>query len=387
MSRMMARNAPVLTVGPSYRPRPGSVPAARPSALHRLWIYRQTIHRRRSVEPIRGASRRCRRRPRDQGIERDSTFARSSTASSMGGVEPAGERVLLARVEAPTTVSSPIRPRRRARTGRGPAADVGRGAAERPHTRVPAERAERDDRPGLGRAAASSRTRNGQAVALRRRRLVRRRRAAHGRGDVDVDAARGRRRRGGSRSAGSRARRGAGAANRKSPERSPVKTRPVRLPPCAAGASPTSRTRAPRSPKPGTGRPQYASSRKRATFSTRDLLAPRDEARAAPAATISRLRGGQGSPRPLARRPRAASLLQQQPVEPARDDHQPDAARGPRGTRCGRGSPGRPRPRVSAADAGRRRGRAACSCDERPAAPAGRPRAGRTSPRTGTAAG
>ena len=32
--------------------------------------------------------------------------------------------------------------------------------------------------------------------------------------------------------------------------------RPVRLPPCAAGASPTMRMRAAGSPNPGTGRPQ-----------------------------------------------------------------------------------------------------------------------------------
>ena len=41
------------------------------------------------------------------------------------------------------------------------------------------------------------------------------------------------------------------AANRKSPERSPVKTRPVRLPPWAAGARPTTSSRACGSPKPG----------------------------------------------------------------------------------------------------------------------------------------
>ena len=46
-----------------------------------------------------------------------------------------------------------------------------------------------------------------------------------------------------------------------------MNTRPVRLPPCAAGASPTSRIRASGSPNPGTGRPQYVSSRNRATFS------------------------------------------------------------------------------------------------------------------------
>ncbi len=46
------------------------------------------------------------------------------------------------------------------------------------------------------------------------------------------------------------------AAKRKSPLRSPVNMRPVRLPPCAAGASPTSTSRAAGSPNPGTGRAQ-----------------------------------------------------------------------------------------------------------------------------------
>src|SRR5215469_15502680 len=38
--------------------------------------------------------------------------------------------------------------------------------------------------------------------------------------------------------------------------------RPVRLAPCAAGASPTIKTRAAGSPKEGTGLPQYVQSRK-----------------------------------------------------------------------------------------------------------------------------
>src|SRR5207244_938183 len=51
-----------------------------------------------------------------------------------------------------------------------------------------------------------------------------------------------------------------------SPLRSPVNTRPVRLPPCAAGASPTTRRRSWTSQKPGTGRPQYSHSRQAARF-------------------------------------------------------------------------------------------------------------------------
>jgi hypothetical protein len=60
------------------------------------------------------------------------------------------------------------------------------------------------------------------------------------------------------------------AAIRKSPEPpapSPVNTRPVRLAPCAAGASPTISRRASASPNPGTGRAQYVSSRYARRFS------------------------------------------------------------------------------------------------------------------------
>ena len=57
--------------------------------------------------------------------------------------------------------------------------------------------------------------------------------------------------------ADSRSRPGTAPPNRKSPDRSPVKIRPVRLPPWAAGARPTSRIRAPASPNPGSGRAQY----------------------------------------------------------------------------------------------------------------------------------
>ena len=46
------------------------------------------------------------------------------------------------------------------------------------------------------------------------------------------------------------------AAKSQSPERSPVKIRPVRLPPWAAGARPSTSTLASGSPNPGSGRPQ-----------------------------------------------------------------------------------------------------------------------------------
>jgi hypothetical protein len=54
------------------------------------------------------------------------------------------------------------------------------------------------------------------------------------------------------------------AANRKSPERSPVNMRPVRFAPCAAGARPSTSRRAEGSPNPGSGRPQYSSPAKQA---------------------------------------------------------------------------------------------------------------------------
>ena len=98
-----------------------------------------------------------------------------------------------------------------------------------------------------------------QAVGdLFRRRLVVGRRAPHGRGDERIASASARRpddarsgcwrtRRGGAPTSGSR-------RTRRAP--SPVKTRPVRLAPCAAGARPTSSSRARGSPNPGTGLPQ-----------------------------------------------------------------------------------------------------------------------------------
>src|SRR5215472_11827675 len=71
-------------------------------------------------------------------------------------------------------------------------------------------------------------------------------------------------------------------ANKTSPLRSPVKTRPVRLPPWAAGARPTISTAGRSSPQPGMGRPQYRS--------------PRDERRLT-AATCSRHSTSRGQAR------------------------------------------------------------------------------------------
>ena len=157
--------------------------------------------------------------------------------------EPAGEGVLLAGVVAAEQRQPPPQrdldavpePRPRPRHG-DPAASRARSAP------VPAERAERDDDPQR-RAAAPAR---GRATA---RRCRARRRSA-----CSPAARSGRPRPSGCRPGAARRRRGPTVAcaasptrcrqaNSQSPLRSPVKIRPVRLPPLAAGASPTTSTR------------------------------------------------------------------------------------------------------------------------------------------------
>ncbi len=64
------------------------------------------------------------------------------------------------------------------------------------------------------------------------------------------------------------------AAYNTSPERSPVNTRPVRLPPWAAGARPTISTRGRGEPQPGIGLPQYGSPANDRRLAAGDLLAP-----------------------------------------------------------------------------------------------------------------
>ena len=76
-----------------------------------------------------------------------------------------------------------------------------------------------------------------------------------------------------------------------------MKIRPVRLPPCAAGARPRISTRAAGSPKPGIGRPQYVPVAIRRPLLARDLLAPLDETGAAAAVDdrlVERFQGGHG---------------------------------------------------------------------------------------------
>ena len=170
--------------------------------------------------------------------------------------EPAGERVLLARVvRADEGVRADPRPRRRGANrgfGRGvgwPRRGERRSAASQPM--APSATMTRRSRQQLdlahevrrGTSPAPRSSACSPAARSGRRRRCRRRGAS------------GRRRRAGS-PAGPRGPPRAAPRHRKSPEASPVNTRPVRLPPCAAGASPTSRIRAAGSPKPGTGRAQ-----------------------------------------------------------------------------------------------------------------------------------
>ena len=213
-----------------------------------------------------------------------SVFACSSTSSSIAGVSLPGERVLLARVKAAeqrprlavghrAVAELRLRPRRPARRRAPPA------AAGRSPTRSRRGRARR-----ARRAAARPRARATSAAvrALVRRRQVRGRRAAH-RGDHVRAAQRAARRRARPTPPGWRSPARCSAANRKSPERSPVKIRPVRLPPCAAGASPRISTRAAGSPKPGHRPAPVVLVAKRRPLLARDLLAPLDEAGAAAA--------------------------------------------------------------------------------------------------------
>ena len=197
----------------------------------------------------------------------------------------------------PIATSAPCPNRGR---GRASCAERSRAPAAPRPSRTP--RARRATRTSV--SSASSRTRNGAQLSRSvGRRLVGRRRAADRGRDVRVEqrqAVVGATRH---RPVGQARARGA-RGHRKSPDASPVKTRPVRLPPCAAGASPTSRIRASGSPKPGTGRPQYVSSRKRATFSRATRSRHSTSRGQRRHATISRRQARRGPPgRSSARRP------------------------------------------------------------------------------------
>ena len=85
------------------------------------------------------------------------------------------------------------------------------------------------------------------------------------------------------------------ARNSQSPDRSPVNTRPVRFAPCAAGARPSTRIARPRvaeaRARRGPSTPRRGTT---ARFVDGHLLAPGDQARAAPAVTTRRRAGERG---------------------------------------------------------------------------------------------
>ena len=228
------------------------------------------------------------------GVECSAQPARSpasSRARSEHGVDhrlgqPAGERVLLARVvAAEQRVALARRAPRRARSAASggsarrrhrPARASRRSAAS--HAKPPRQTITRTSREQLEFAHRPRQA----ALALGGRGAVRRRRAAHRRRDPARRAAAGRRR-DRSRSAWLAKPARASAANRKSPERSPVNMRPVRL----------RAVRRRREPEHEHARVRIAEARERPTpvgslrerraALARDLLAPGDQARAAPA--------------------------------------------------------------------------------------------------------
>ena len=176
-------------------------------------------------------------------------LARAKTSSSIGSVSRPVKVFCWLTWKQPSTVGPPSQRDLRAVPERRHAG--GHRVAGRPQHRPqrrPAEAAEHHDGPHRRQQEAPLRGQPGRAgVALRGRRLVGRRGAPHRQRDRGCRAAPARRRAEvdvGWLASPARC----SAANSQSPLRSPVKMRPVRLPPCAAGASPTTTMR-------GVGRP------------------------------------------------------------------------------------------------------------------------------------
>ena len=229
-----------------------------------------------------------------RGLASLSARARSRTSSSIAGVSlPVnvfcwlGWNVPSSGSPAPSSKSAPWPKRGRGRGTCAPrscsAASQANCAEADDHPDVPAAaRAPARPTAGMRRAPPGS---GGSAAARSARRRRSTRRAAAGR---------------------RRARREIGwlakparciAAIRKSPDRSPVNTRPVRLPPCAAGARPRTYTRAAGSPKPGVGAAPVGLRREGGAALARDALAPGDQARAAAALDDAGLQVGKGARR------------------------------------------------------------------------------------------
>ena len=190
--------------------------------------------------------------------------ARVKTSSSIAGVSLPVNVFCWLGWKQPTSVNGPTAPRRRGRTAASAAARVPE-RGERPQRAVPRERPERDDHAHVP-SAAISRSRNGRHVSRSsRRRLVRRRRAAVHRRDVGVRepqtvVARDRRR---------LVREPAAVERREQEVARPVaREDPAGAVAAVGGRAPARRSsrRAAGSPNPGTGRPQYSWSAKRATL-------------------------------------------------------------------------------------------------------------------------
>ena len=166
--------------------------------------------------------------------------ARRKTSSSMGSVSLPVNVFCCLGWKQPSTVTSAGRDLDAVRRTAGAASAAACRPAASTRATSPRRRTRRARRsPGRRASSVELADEVRQApVALLGRRLVGGRRAAHrGRdvGVVQLEPVVGAR----PRSAGWRSRCGAATPNSQSPERSPVKTRPVRFPPCAAGARPS----------------------------------------------------------------------------------------------------------------------------------------------------
>ena len=186
--------------------------------------------------------RRARRTARSE-LERRARRA-ANTASSIGGVSLPVNVFCWLGWNAPTTVTRPHAHFEAVREPRPARRELDR-VARRKHApqRFVAEGAEHDDDAHALEELELAHEVRAAFVALGGRRLVRGRRATHRGRDVHVAQLRDRRRAAPSVGWFAKPVRWSDA-KRKSPDRSPVKMRPVRLPPCAAGASPTTSTRA-----------------------------------------------------------------------------------------------------------------------------------------------
>ena len=232
------------------------------------------------------------RRAEDRGValHAASSRARRSTASSIAAVSlPVNVFCWLGWKQPSSVHAARLAPRRRGRSAA--AAAAARRPSARSRSAASQANAPRQTITRTRSSSASSRSSQcGAVVALGRQRLVGRRRAAHGGGDAAVaqrEAVVAR----APTSAGWRSPARCSAANRKSPERSPVNIRPVRL----------RAVRGRREPEQQHARGRVAEPRRRAGPST-PRRGTRRASRAPPARATRPAAGSGGT-----RRPRASS--------------------------------------------------------------------------------